>query len=174
MRFRHEHSLRILEKLFLTLEKSKRFDEAEIWRRKGLTVVKEKSGAESPAYAGELANLGANLLSQTKWTEAEAVLRESLAVINQKPTTTPAKSLTESLLGRALLGQKRFAEAERLLVAGYEGLLAQEAKPPTPDRQRVAEAGERIVVLYEAWGRPEKATEWRAKLPVPGDASSKP
>jgi hypothetical protein len=29
----------------------------------------------------------------------------------------------------------------------------------------VAELGERIVQLYEAWGRPEKAAEWRTKRP---------
>jgi hypothetical protein len=37
----------------------------------------------------------------------------------------------------------------------------------------VAEAGERIVQLYEAWGRPEKAAEWRVKLTRTGEAKPK-
>ena len=60
-----------------------------------------------------------------------------------------------------LLGQKTYAEAEPLLLAGYEGMKAREAKVPKP---RLTQAGERIVKLYEAWGQPEKAAEWRAKL----------
>lgn len=35
---------------------------------------------------------------------------------------------TRSLLGGALAGQKRFAEAEPLLVSGYEGMKQREAK----------------------------------------------
>ena len=34
---------------------------------------------------------------------------------------------------------------------------------PPRSRSRLAEAGGRIVALYEAWGKPEKAAEWRAK-----------
>ena len=172
--FRHEHSALILNALSITLEKLKRFEEAAAWRRKCLTVVKENSGTDSLDYARELAELGANLLAQKKWKESEALLRESLAFTEKKPAAAPAKFNTESLLGRALLGQKRFAEAEPLLIGGYEGLLTLGAKSPPKDRHRVAQAGEPIVLLYEAWGRPEKATEWRAKLPVPGETASEP
>ena len=37
---------------------------------------------------------------------------------------------TKSLLGGALLGQKKFAEAEPLLLAGYEGLKLREKTIP--------------------------------------------
>ena len=37
---------------------------------------------------------------------------------------------TKSLLGASLLGQKKYAEAEPLLVAGYSGLKQREAKIP--------------------------------------------
>ncbi len=35
-----------------------------------------------------------------------------------------------SLLGGALLGQGRYAEAEPLVIGGYEGMKAREAKIP--------------------------------------------
>ena len=38
----------------------------------------------------------------------------------------------------------------------------------------VAAAGRRIVRLYEAWGRTERATAWRTKLHEPGEAQPKP
>ena len=63
-----------------------------------------------------------------------------------------------SLLGGALAGQKKYAEAEPLLVEGYENM-----KPPPPAAVRKKEALERVVELYEAWGKPDKAKEWRAR-----------
>ena len=70
----------------------------------------------------------------------------------------------QSLLGASLLGQKRYGEAEPFLLSGYGGLKAREVKIPAPSKKRVAEAAARIVSLYDAWGKKEKAAEWRAKL----------
>ena len=74
---------------------------------------------------------------------------------------------TRSQLGGSLLGQKKFAEAEPLLLRGYEGLKAREAKIPAPSKKRLAEAAERVVRLYEAWGKKDEADAWRKKLPAP-------
>jgi hypothetical protein len=63
-----------------------------------------------------------------------------------------------------LSGQKRYAEAEPHLLQGYGGLKAREAKIPAPRKKNLAEAAARIVPFYEAWGKPEKAAEWRTKL----------
>jgi hypothetical protein len=63
-----------------------------------------------------------------------------------------------------LAGQTRYAEAEPLLIGGYEGLKAREAKIPAPARGRVQAAAGRIEPFYEDWGKSEKAVEWRAKL----------
>jgi hypothetical protein len=41
---------------------------------------------------------------------------------------------------------------------------AREAKIPAQGRPRLLEAAVRAVQLYEAWGQPEKATEWKARL----------
>ena len=74
-----------------------------------------------------------------------------------------------SVLGGCLVGQEKYAEAEPLILAGYEGMKAREAKIPPPGKPYFTEAAERVVKLYEAWGKPEKAAEWRAKLAKPGD-----
>src|SRR5262249_33044804 len=80
-----------------------------------------------------------------------------------------------SQLGAALAGQKKYAEAEPLLIDGYEGLKAREVKIPAPAKKYLAAAAARIVPFYEAWGQPEKAAAWRAKLEDsnPGDPSGK-
>ena len=74
-----------------------------------------------------------------------------------------------SSLGGALLGQGRHAEAEPLIVSGYEGMKAREAKIPPPGKPRFTDAAERVVRLYEEWGKKEKAAEWRTKLAKPTD-----
>jgi len=52
--------------------------------------------------------------------------------------------------------QKQYAAAELLLLQGYE--------PPQAKDLRLREALERLVQLYDAWGKPDKAAEWRKKL----------
>jgi hypothetical protein len=70
---------------------------------------------------------------------------------------------TQLQCGGALLGQQMFAEAEPLLVQGYEGMKQREAKIPADDMVRLSEARERLVQLYQATVQDEKAAEWRKK-----------
>jgi len=67
----------------------------------------------------------------------------------------------QSLLGAALLGQGKYAEAEPLLIAGYEGL--KKLSPAIAVEANLPEAGQRLVRLYTAWGKPDQAGEWRRK-----------
>jgi hypothetical protein len=111
-----------------------------------------------------MAQLGSNLLQQQKWSEAEPVLRECLAICVKARPDDWYTFDTRSVLGAVLAGQKKYAEAEPLIVSGYEGLKAREAKIPPPAKVYLAEAAGRIVPLYQAWGQKEKAAAWREKL----------
>ena len=71
---------------------------------------------------------------------------------------------TESLLGGALAGQKKFQEAEPLLVEGYFGMKDREANIPPAAKTRLPEAVQRLIDLYIAWDRPEDAAQWQAIL----------
>jgi hypothetical protein len=68
------------------------------------------------------------------------------------------------MLGGVLLGQMKHAEAEPLLVAGYDGMKRREATIAPEARSRLAEAVERLVQLDEATGRREEAAKWRREL----------
>ena len=61
-------------------------------------------------------------------------------------------------------GLMYFADGEPLLLASYEGMKEREAKIPSAGKPRLTEALERIVQLYDAWGKQEQAAEWRGKL----------
>jgi tetratricopeptide (TPR) repeat protein len=115
--------------------------------------------------AAALDLLGEALLRQGRHAEAEPHLRECLAI---RLELNPGRSYVfhvQSLLGWALLGQKQFAEAEPLLAKAYEELNQREALQPSPARARVVhQTVERLVQLYEAWGKPAQAGAWRKKL----------
>ena len=68
------------------------------------------------------------------------------------------------MLGESLLGQKKWTEAEPLLLSGYEGMKSREAKISASLMNRLREAGARIVALYNAWGKKDKADQWRKRL----------
>ena len=61
-----------------------------------------------------------------------------------------------------MAGQKRFDEAEPLLLEGYTGL--ESSLPADRRAEKLPLAIERLIRLYDAWGKPDKADEWRAKL----------
>jgi hypothetical protein len=95
---------------------------------------------------------------------AEHLLREFLGIRAQKTPEDWFTFSNRSLLGASLCAQKKYAEAEPLLLQGYEGLKAHQTRIPVLYRKRVAEAGARIVELYEAWGHKDKAERWRREL----------
>src|SRR5205085_3919931 len=99
-----------------------------------------------------------------KWAEAEPLLRECLAIRVQTQPDVWSTFNTQSMLGGALLGQKKYAEAEPLLLAGYEGMKQREKTIPPPGQIRIPEAIERLVQLYEATDNPDEAAKWRKEL----------
>jgi tetratricopeptide (TPR) repeat protein len=169
-KFLHVHAGPILGEFIACYEQLNQYAEAEEWRRKWLAVLKERAGADSPAYAEELAALGGNLLKQQKWTDAEPVLRDCLTLPEkvagaENPQVLPWQvANVRSMLGQALTGQEKYAEAESLLLAGYEGLKEHEATIPPQSKIRLAEALKRLVEFYAATGQAERADEWRKKL----------
>src|SRR5204863_655150 len=66
-------------------------------------------------------------------------------------------------LGTTRLQQKRYAEAEPLLLETYAGLKQNETKVPEAG-SRATEALQRLVQLYDGWGKKDQAMEWRQKL----------
>ena len=104
------------------------------------------------------------LLEAGKFSEAEPLARECVAL---REKLIPDEWFTfnaRSMLGACLLGQKKFAEAEPLLLSGYEGMKQREDKIPAESKRYVKETLQRLVQLYEATGQSQKAAEWNKKL----------
>jgi uncharacterized protein HemY len=86
--------------------------------------------ADSPQLAGVLANVGSSLLKTKSWAKAQLVLREAVTIRDSKDPDDWRTFNTRSMLGAALLGQMKYAEAEPLVIQGYEEMKAREAKIP--------------------------------------------
>src|SRR5262249_51135507 len=126
-----------------------RWAEAEGLYREVLARRRQAEQPDSPLLAEALTPLGRNLMNQERW--AEPLLRESVAIRQRRSSDDWARYDGMSLLGGVLLGQGRYAEAEPLVVAGYEGIKAREARIAVPERHRLREAAERVVRLYDEW-----------------------
>ncbi len=119
---------------------------------------------ESPQLAARLAATASLLIQAKGFTEAEPLLRECLAIRAKTQPDEWTTFNTKSLLGGALSGQEKYAEAEPLLLSGYEGMKQREAKIPSLGNVRLTEALERLVQLYDAMEKKAEAAKWRKEL----------
>jgi len=118
--------------------------------------------------ANALGWLALNLLLQQHYAEAEPHARQAVAIFAKQRPDDPRRFYWVSLLGDVLRGQQKYAEAEPLLLQGYEGMKQREAIMHANERRRLAEAGERVVRFYEITQQPEKARVWRKKVKAKG------
>src|SRR5439155_15976374 len=103
------------------------------------------------------------LRRQGKFAEAEPLYRECLAVREKKIPDAWFTFYTRTLLGQTLVGEKKYAEAEPLLLSGYEGMKQREAN--IRDRYKLfSETLQQLVRLYEETNRPDQAAEWKKRL----------
>jgi tetratricopeptide (TPR) repeat protein len=163
----HPDTLSSCNNLAHAYESLGRWTEAERLRRDTLARRRHAEKADSPLLAADLIPLSRNLLIQSRWSEAEPLLREALAIREKATPDDWSRFDVMSLLGGSLLGRRRYAEAEPLIVTGYEMMKIREVRITVPERYCLREAAERVVHLYEAWGKPEQAAEWKATLGMP-------
>jgi non-specific serine/threonine protein kinase/serine/threonine-protein kinase len=164
----HDLTLTTMKGLADAYRSQSKFAQADALYTSALGVRRRVSGAQHPATVNTLAALGQARLLAGKHGEAESILREALQGYEKAGLETWERYQCQSMLGASLVGQKKLQEAEPLLVAGYDGLIARRAAIPAESRPVLRTAGERIVRLYSDWGKPDKASEWKAKVAVAG------
>src|SRR5262249_38890110 len=141
--------------------------EAESLFAELVALRRHAQGSDHPDVAQALGDLALTQLELGKYADAEAQLRNGLAIHEKTRPDSWERYDALVLLGAALAGQKKDAGAEPLLLQGYEGMKTREAKIPAPSKKRLTEAAARVVKFYEAWGKPDQATAWKVKLGMP-------
>jgi tetratricopeptide (TPR) repeat protein len=126
--------------------------------RQAVEIDRKVYGAAHAEVGGALNNLAFDLQKAGDLRGAEALLRQSLIIYKQAfPKGHIQIPTTENLLGGCLTEMGRYSEAEPFLTSSYTVILSQFG----PDHPRTQAARGRVVALYEAWGKPQKAAALR-------------
>jgi serine/threonine protein kinase/Flp pilus assembly protein TadD len=136
--------------------------EAEKTIRKSLELYRQAGAKAHQHYVTALTTLGLILNLTGRTAEAESTLREALNIrIKFFPKGHHKTALTMGALGECLTTQKRHAEAEELLLTSYQDLKATQGE----QNPRTVEALQRVIELYDAWGKLDQTARFRQLLP---------
>ncbi|MBX9580616.1 MAG: serine/threonine-protein kinase [Gemmataceae bacterium] len=160
----HPTTLRTLINLARTYESAGQPAKAEPLLADAVRAARRQHGDQSLELSHPLAWLGRYYLLQNRYASAEPVLRECLAVREVKLPASWVTFVAKAMLGGAVLGQKRFADAEPLILAGYLGMKArEELMQPQWRRELSPQAAGWLVEVYTALGKPDEAGKWRVQ-----------
>jgi tetratricopeptide (TPR) repeat protein len=147
-----------LNNLSVVLTAQGEYDEAEQLQRGALAIVRNLLGSDHPHVGVSLYNLGRLLQKKGDWREAEIAFSEALPIMDRSlPEGNWRTGEVRSLIGVSMTETGRFAEAEAQLAEGYDIIVADRG---TEDPRSKTAAG-RLVELYERWGRPQQAEQYR-------------
>jgi non-specific serine/threonine protein kinase/serine/threonine-protein kinase len=159
-------TLLVMHNYIHALETEQRYEKAIDLRREILAVRTRRE--PSANLNQDLARLGRTLEMAGQGAEAETVLRRVIASADPQLEGGGEylRWLIRGSLGSALLSQKKYADAQPLLLAAYEGM--KDIPPgigvvwPGVCDPPIFEVLDRLIELYTAWDKPEEAKKWRA------------
>jgi WD40 repeat protein len=158
----HTHVLRLFERFDGYCKAGKTAEAAKLLTEL-LADVRKLHPKDSPQLAGMLALFGLSLLQAHAFPDAEPLLRECLAIREKTQSDAWNTFNAMSMLGGALLGQKKYADAEPMLLKGYGEMKQREKTIPPESILRIPEALDRLIEYYTATNKPEEAKKWRAE-----------
>jgi tetratricopeptide (TPR) repeat protein len=161
---------RAFDQLLMAYDFEQQLVKAELIHREALSLARKQFGTDDIRLTGRLEFMSSNLARQMKYAEAEASLRESLTIRAKHEPDVWTTFKVRSMIGEQLLFQKKYREAEPLLLEGYEGMKQRTQTPaamafnsPSFD-QCMREAIGRLIRLFEGWDKPDETAKWRTEL----------
>ena len=140
-----------------------KFAESEKLQAEAYAVLPKAVGPEHPSTLTAACNLAFCRHMLNRDGGAEELARPTRAIYDRKYPDDRQRFRCQALLGASLAGQSKFAEAEPLLVGGYQGMLDRKAKTQPDALVNRTYARRWIIDMYQGWGKPDKAREWRAE-----------
>jgi len=143
-----QNTLAVINNLADLYARQGRRDQAETLYNQVLEVRRRVLVPEHPRIARVLASLGELKLELEDYRDAESLLRQAMQIREKATPNAWERYYTQSLLGAALAGQQRYAEAEPLLLSGYRGLQQRRQFMPFENRRNLERARQQIARLY--------------------------
>jgi eukaryotic-like serine/threonine-protein kinase len=150
-----------LAKLYLL---KRDYESAEPLYVKALRSGQGVTLANDSVWSSAINDLALLYINQRKYQQSEVLLRQGLDNVQETKDDSWLRYSCESSLGASLAGQKKYAQAEPLLLSGYTGLVRLSATIPLSSRDILKEGGAWLISLYKAWGKPKNAAAWSEKL----------
>jgi serine/threonine protein kinase len=145
-----------------------RITEAQPLYRDFLEKARAQQDRLPPFVIWRIGSVGQALLGRREFADAEAFLRLYMTLAEKQPDGWRRYDVV-SALGACLSGEKKYADAEPLLVQAYDGLRKYEARIPALFRRaRLAAALSRLVQFYEETDKPDDAVRWRTEMEAIG------
>jgi tetratricopeptide (TPR) repeat protein len=142
----------------LSLYQQSKYAEALKKVTETLSIYRESFGPHYDQYPTAMITQGLILAKTGKPTEGEKILREAARIRTESlPKEHFWVALANGALGECLTIEKRFPDAEPLLLSSYESLKSSQGA----HNPRTGIALQRLISLYEAWGKPEQAARYR-------------
>lgn len=160
----HPRAAGTLNNLGNVLEQQGHLGEAASLLREARSLLKSAVGKAHPFVAYPTVGLGRVSLKQGRPEEAEPLLREARSIREDAlPAHHPDRLEVATLLGRCLVALGRYEEAEPVLLDAHERLAA---RPAEGTEELLHDTLERLVELYEVWGKRDRAEKYEARLTV--------
>jgi serine/threonine protein kinase len=147
--------------LAAALKGAGRYEEAEPLYHEAIEIRRQVLGEDHPYTIDSLRGLGLLCAEQQRYEEAEKIFTESLERRRRVQGHEHVRTIHNMVrLGWVYTEQKRYSEAKELLLDAFE----LSNRVLGPHDQVTIGSIDKIIVLYKAWGKPEEAEKWRAKL----------
>jgi tetratricopeptide (TPR) repeat protein len=168
---RHPVVATTLNALSRVLVAERRLDDAASSLEEALDIARAALGTDHQLVAIYSINLASVQFARHKAAAAEPLLREGLRIRTQAPEIVPTRrrtfrdddwslGATKSLLGATLVSLGRYNEAETVLLDARNDLASHATPQPTVMKATLT----RLVQLYTAWGKRDRADSYRALL----------
>jgi serine/threonine-protein kinase len=136
--------------------------DAEQHEQRAVVIDEKLFGAANHQTATVKAHLAQVFMEERKFDRAEPLLRQSVRAFTERPLPgNLAVGAAQGLLGRVLLYEGHYDEAETYLQAAYAILAKQ---PGTSYLRRLQEVREDLGTVYEKLRNPAKAAQFRQEF----------
>jgi eukaryotic-like serine/threonine-protein kinase len=157
----HPDTLKVESDIASLYSLQKRLNEAETLARKTLDLQTQVLGAEHPDTRISRVTLQNIYFQQGRFGEAEAIARQVLESSRRRVGDDHPETLTDMHnLATIVDAFKRYDDAEAIYLRTIQGKL----KVYPPGHPSTGRSIQRLISMYERWGKPQKAAEWRARL----------
>lgn len=147
-------TLNALSSLAGLLYEQRDLEEAESIMRRVVAGLRAARGESNFSTLAARNNLGALLIERGKLDEAAETLKEVIELVDQSaPPGHWFRWTTRASYGDCLTAMERFDDAERELLEAFNKLNESMGR----QHHRTRGAATKLVNLYKAWGRPERA-----------------